>query len=104
MATRYRVRTVFRSLSPERTPIVIDFNCWRVTLCFGAAAGVPLVINGTDVGIILSGTSDAQLFSVGGAMAGPDPVPFKDTWTITNPAAVPFASAYLLILEYMDPQ
>lgn len=103
MATRYRVRSVFRSLSPGTTPIVIDFNCWRVTLCFGAAAGVPLVINGTDVGIILAGAGESQVVRFGGAMAGPDPVPFKDTWTITNPGAVPFASAYLLILEYMDP-
>jgi len=102
MATKYRVRSVFRAISPGTTPIVIDLNCWRVQLCFGPAAGVPLIINGTDVGIIMSGTSNAGVLTFGGAMTGVDPVPFRDTWTITSPAVVPFASVYLLVLEYME--
>ena len=103
MAAKYRTRTVFRAISPGTDPIVVDLNCWRVQLCFGPAAGVPLIINGTDVGIVMSGVSNATILTFGGAMSGTDPVAYRDTWTITSPAVVPFANTYLLVLEYMDP-
>jgi hypothetical protein len=103
MAAKYRTRTVFRAISPGTDPIVVDLNCWRVQLCFGSAPGVPLIINGTDVGSVMSSGQSPSLLSFGGAMSGTDPVAYRDTWTITSPAVVPFANTYLIVLEYMDP-
>jgi hypothetical protein len=51
----------------------------------------------------MSGGQSATVLTFGGAMSGPDPVAYRDTWTISAPVFVPQASTYLLVLEYMDP-
>ena len=100
----YRVRSVFRSFTPNVTPEVVDVKCWRVTVIV-APGSVSWTINGAPISGVMGKGQAVSAVQVGGAMAGPDPVPFIDTWTISNAGAgAGVKDVLFMIFEYMDPR
>lgn len=103
MATRYRVRTVFRALSFNDVPLVVDIKCWRVTLLIAPSVD-GFTINGAEFGSLFKSATSASSVVFGGAFCG-EPVPYVDTWTFRAAPGAPVQPEFLtLVLEYMDPE